>query len=190
MSFTRKTRRSRKQRAGGFFDFLSSGTSANTAALNLKAKRNYDLAHSKSRVANVLAKPGQVTYTNKAAIQERYEKAIQQLQSLEKPKETFTALQRLSNSLNTAIESDAAREAGAVVITIPFGVAQLAAKAIRVFLSIMIVIFIDLPLGFLSGSPAVNVAASVAPNTRFNSTQAVYQKARNFTGAKKGVENY
>lgn len=160
--------------------------------VNLKAKRNYNLAHSKSRVANILSAPGQVKYTNKEAIEARYQKAIQELQKIEKPQETVSALQTMSASLETALRSKAAKETGAIVITIPVGVAQLAFKAIRLFLSVLIVIFIDLPLGFLSGSPAVDLAAAVAPNRTFNTTAKAYQQARAFTGANTvaTVKNY
>lgn len=178
MSYTRKNR----QRGAGFFDFFTTKP-ANTNALNLRAERNYNLAHSKSRVSNVLARPGEFKYTNKNAIQARYEKAIQTLQQLEKPKESVSALRALSTSLETALESQRARETGAVIITIPIGVAQLAIKALRLFLSVLVVIFIDLPLGIMAGSPAINMAAGVAPNTRFNTTSAMYTKARGFTGA-------
>lgn len=186
MSSTRK----RKQSGAGFFDFFTTKTN-NTTVSNLKSKRNYNLAHSKSRVSNILANPGQFKYTNKEAIQAKYEKAFQELERVEKPKETVSALQTISTSLQTAIQSQAARETGAVVITIPVGIAQLAVKALRLFLSVLVIIFVDLPLGVMSGSPAVNVAAAVAPNRRFNTTGAVYRKAKMLTGATKtNVMNY
>jgi hypothetical protein len=186
MPYTRK----QKQRGAGFFDFFTSKTN-NTSMTNLKSKRNYNVAHSKSRVSNVLASPGQFKYTNKEAIQARYEKAFQQLQRVEKPKETFSALQTISASLDSAIQSQAARETGAVVITIPVGVAQLVLKALRLFISVLVIVFIDLPLGVMSGSPAVNVAAAVAPNTRFNTTANAYRRAKLLTGATKlNVVNY
>lgn len=169
----------KNQKGGSFFG----SKPKNTRTANLKARQTYNLAHSKSRVANYLKTPGSFQYTNKQAIEERYEKALADIQSMDKPKETFSALQQLSASLDRAITSQAARETGAVVITVPVGIAQLALKALRLFLSFLIVVFIDLPLGFLSGSPAVNLAAAVAPNTKFNTTAAMYQRARQFTGA-------
>lgn len=178
MSYTRKNR----QRGAGFFDFFRTKT-VNSNSLNLKAQRNYNLAHSKSRMTNILKTPGQFTYTNKEAIQSKYKKAIQELQQVEKPQETVSALQTLSTSLETALKSQRARETGAVVITIPIGMAQLAIKALRLFLSALVIIFVDLPLGIMAGSPAVNMAAGVAPNTRFNTTASMYRKARGFTGA-------
>ena len=180
----------RKHRKGGALFSFGSKQQSNPMS-NLKAKRNYNLAHSKSRVANILSTPGQFKYTNKATIQARYEKAIQELQKIEKPQETVSALQSISVSLDSALHSQQARETGAVVITIPVGVAQLILKAIRLFISALVVIFVDLPLGFMSGSMAINLAASVAPNTRFNTTANVYERARGFTGASKtGVVNY
>ncbi len=167
---------------GSLFSFGSKPSSTSMVA-NLKSKRNYNLAHSKSKVANILSKPGQVIYTNKQAIDAKYQQALQQLSQIEKPKDTVSALQILSSKIDSALQSQRARETGAVVITIPVGLAQLAAKAIRLFLSVLIVVFVDLPLGFLSGSPAVNVAAAVAPNRRFNTTAKAYQQARKFTGA-------
>lgn len=178
MSYTRKNR----QRGAGFFDFFTTKT-VNSNAVNLKAQRDYNLAHSKSRVTNILKNPGEVTYTNKETIQSKYEKAIQELQRLEKPKETYSALQTISTSLEKALQSQGARETGAVVITIPIGVAQLVIKALRLFLSALVVIFVDLPLGIMAGSPAINMAVGVAPNTRFNTTTSMYRKARGLTGA-------
>jgi hypothetical protein len=185
--YTRKNRR-----GGGLFNFFSGKPTANSAVSNLKAKRNYNLAHSKSRVANVLATPGKFSYTNKQAIEERYQKAVNELKKLERPQETVSALQQLSGSLDRALSSSAARETGAVVITIPVGVAQLAFKALRLFISALILVFIDLPLGFMSGSMAVNLAAGVAPNRGFNTTRSAYAQARKLTGANQtpAVKNF
>lgn len=182
--------KTRKQR-GGSLSFWKSKPTAPSPS-NLRARRNYNLAHSKSRVANILATPGSVRYTNKEAIEAKYQQALAELKTIEKPKETVGALQQLSVSLDRAISSQAARETGAVVITIPVGIAQLAVKALRLFVAFLVVVFIDLPLGFMSGSPAVNVAAGVAPNTSFNTTRAAYGKARQFTGANVPitVQNY
>jgi hypothetical protein len=180
--YTRKN-----QKAGSLFGKKPANTSA------LKARRNYNLAHSRSRVGNVLRTPGSLQYTNKQAIEERYQNALTAIKSMDKPKETVSALQQLSASLDRAISSPVARETGAVVITIPVGVAQLAFKALRLFVSLLVVVFVDLPLGFLSGSPAVNLAASIAPNKTFNTTVSAYQKARQFTGANTQgpiVQNY
>lgn len=178
----------RRVRKGGSFFQKKTGPSLS----NLQAKRNYNLAHSKSRVANILGTPGQFSYTNKAAIQERYAKAIEQLKLVEKPKETASALESVSESLGSALKSQAARETGAVVITIPVGIAQLLFKALRLFLSVFVILF-DIGAGIMSGSPTVNLAAAVAPNARFNTTKSIYGKARQLTGAngvRSGVVNY
>lgn len=182
MNFTRKSRR-----GGSLF-----GRKTTPSVSQLEARRNFNVAHSKSRVANVLSRPGQLSYTNKEAIRARYETAIQQLKSIERPSETAGALKQVSDSLGSALKSQTVRETGAVVITIPVGVAQLAFKALRLFLSIFVLLF-DLGAGFISGSPTVNLAAAVAPNSRFNTTLSAYQKARTFTGAKPvvtTVKNY
>ena len=181
MSYTRK------RKGGSFF-----GRKPPTAIPSLTAKRNYNLAHSKSRVANVLAQPGRVSYTNKEAIQAKYEKVIAELQKIEKPQETASALQRLSASLDSAIHSSAAKETGAVVITIPVGVAQLAFKALRLFLSVFVILF-DLGFSLMIGNPTINLAAAVAPNSKFNTTKAAYRRARLLTGANvpaSVVQNY
>lgn len=184
-----KTRKN--HRGGSRFRLFSETKVPQTTSLSmLKAKRNYNIAHSKSRVGNYLSRPGQVNYKEKAAIQANYQEAIAKLQSIEKPKESVGALRLLSDSLQAGLGSARAKETGAVVITIPVGIAQLAIKVIRILLSVLVVIFIDLPLGVMAGSPAIDVAVAVAPNSTFNTTQSIYQKAREFTGADKSVKNY
>ena len=126
MAYTRKAKK-----GGGIFNLLTGKpkTPAGPTESNLKAKRNMNLAKSKSKVANVLGTPGQFKYTNKERIESEYQKAIAELKKIEKPKETASALQTLATKLREAAESDTARKAGAVTITIPVGVAQLAWKA-------------------------------------------------------------
>lgn len=176
----------RKRKGGALF-----GRKPPSAMPSMMARRNYNLAHSKSRVANVLAKPGSVTYTNKEAIRAKYDAAIEELKKIEKPSETASALRAVSDSLGSALTSQRARETGAVVITIPVGVAQLAFKALRLILSVFVILF-DLGYGLMIGNPTVNLAAAVAPNTRFNTTKAAYRQARLLTGANvpTGVQNY
>lgn len=186
MSYTRKNRR-----GGGFFNFLR-GTKATTPAVtpslsNLKAKRNYNLAHSKSRMANILSKPGQVVYTNKQRIRDEYEKAVDTLRKIEKPQETATALQQLAAQLKKAIQSPEAKETGAVVITLPVGVAQLAFKALLLFVSALVLVFWDIPtMGMIP------LSAYIAPNAKFNTTRNAYREARKYTGAniQNAVVNY
>jgi len=145
---------------------------------NLKAKRNYNLAHSKSKVANILRKPGEVSYTNKERIESEYQKAIAELKKIEKPKETASALKTLAIKLKEAAESDAARQAGAVTITIPVGVAQLAWKGMWAFLAAIAFLFFDIP-----SMGSIPASASLVPNRNFNTTQKAYEWAKQKTGA-------
>lgn len=170
----------------------SLGTRQLPSLLTMKAKRNYNLAHSKSRVANLLSTPGDFKYTNKEAIKAKYERAIQELQTLDKPTETVSAVRLLQSKIDSALQSQMAKETGAVVITIPIGLAQVLAKALRLILSALLLIFVDLPSGFLSGSMTVNGAAAIAPNRTFNTTKKAYQHARQYTGANPNtrVANY
>jgi hypothetical protein len=179
MAYTRKNRKDR--RGGGIFNLLT-GKSKNAAATptasNLSAKRNYNLKHSKSRVANVLGTPGQFKYTNKERIESEYKKAIDELKKIEKPQETASALKSIAASIETALKSDSARTAGAVTITIPIGVAQLAYKAMMLFVAALAFVFWDIPT---MGS--VPLSAYVLPNRNFNTTKSAYESAKRFTGA-------
>ena len=175
----------RKSMRGGVFGFGSN--SKQTSTNTLKAKRNYNLKHSKSRVANVLGTPGQIRYTNKERIESEYQKAISELRKLDKPVESASALRTVTEKVKTALESQEAREAGAVVITIPIGVAQLFLKVARVMLSAFVFLFWDIPtMGSVPLSPYV------LPNKNFNTTKNVYNTMRKFTGAntRKNVVNY
>lgn len=180
MAYTRKN----KRRGGGIFNLLTGRSkkqaSMTPTASNLKAKRNYEMAHSKSKVANVLRKPGQLTYTNKERIESEYKKAIDELKKIEKPRETASALRSVATSMRQALESDTARTAGAITITIPVAVAQLAWKAMWIFVAALTFIFIDLPtMGQMPVSPYV------LPNRGFNTTESAYEGARRLTGANK-----
>ena len=89
---TRKNR-SRKQK-GGVWPFSSAPTPAQQAATQMKSaqeKAKYNMAHSKSRVANFLAKPvnqtnttaqnrHEFTYTNKDRIQSELKEKIQSIE--------------------------------------------------------------------------------------------------------------
>jgi hypothetical protein len=173
MVYTRKNRK-----GGGIFNTLT-GKSANTTAKesSLKAKRNYNLRHSKSRVANVLSVPGQVRHTNKERIEADYQKAVEKLRSIEKPAETAQAARGLVDKLKAALQSDEARMAGAVTITLPVGVAQLLIKGLLVFISALVFVFWDLPT--LSSIP---LSPFIFPNSKFNTTQSVFEEAKGFTG--------
>lgn len=173
MAYTRKNRK-----GGGMFNLLLGKPKSVNAAANLKAKRNYNLAHSKSRVANILGTPGEFKYTNKERIEESYQKAIAELKKIESPKETASALQTIVTKIKTALESPEARRSGAVAITIPVGVAQLAVKAFMIFIAAMALVFIDLP-----SFGTIPMSASLLPNTTFNTTKAAYNQAKKLTGA-------
>ena len=177
--YTRKNK-SRKQRGAGIFDFFTGSKTNNTSNTNaLQAKRNYNLAHSKSRVANVLRAPGTVSYTNKERIEKQYQQAIEKLKTLEQPAETASALQTIATKLQQALESQEARTAGAVTITIPIGVAQLAWKAMWIFLAAMAFLFIDIPT-----MGTMPLSTSLVPNRNFNTTQKAYGAAKRITGVK------
>lgn len=175
MAYTRKNRK-----GGGIFNLLT-GKSKNAttpSVSNLQAKRNYNLKHSKSRVANVLSAPGQVKYTNKERIESEYKKAIDELKKIEKPAETASALRSLASSLEAALKSNTAKTATAITITLPVGVAQLAYKAMLLFIAALAFVFIDLP-----SMGSIPVSAYIVPNKGFNTTQSAYESAKRFTGA-------
>ena len=193
MSYTRKNRRggsrlTSEQGGGGLFNFFTGRKAAPTVATpiisNLKAKRNYNLAHSKSRVANYLSKPGTVTYTNKERIRSEYQKAVDELRKIEKPTQTASALGSIAAQLKEGLKSPKARETGAVVITIPVGVAQLAYKAMMVFIAALVFVFWDIPT-----MGTIPMSAYLLPNAQFNTTRNAYGEARKYTGANKGNSN-
>ena len=174
--YTRKNRKDK--RGGGIFDFFTRSKPTNTSNTNaLQAKRNYNLAHSKSRVANVLRAPGNVKYTNKERIEIQYQQAIEKLKTLEQPAATASALKTIATKLETALQSQEARTAGAVTITIPVGVAQLAYKAFMVFLAVIAFITIDIPT-----MGTIPLSSSLFPNRNFNMTQKTYTAAKRITG--------
>jgi hypothetical protein len=170
----------KNKRGGGFFDLFSGSnpSATNTAMSNLKGKRNYNMKHSKSKVANFLAQPGAIKYTNKERIEESYQKAIGELKKIEQPKETASALKTIALKLKEASESDEARKTGAVVITIPVGIAQLAWKAMWMFLAAMAFLFVDMP-----SMGSIPVSAYLMPNRNFNTTRRAFNKAKNITGS-------
>jgi hypothetical protein len=180
-----KTRKN--TRGGGLLDVFT-GKKPNAPAVtasNLKAKRNYNLAHSKSKVANYLT--GNFKYTNKARIEDQYQKALAELKKIEKPAETQSALRTVAASLETALKTNTARKAGAITITIPIGVAQLAYKAMMVFLAAMAFLFVDLP-----SMGSVPLSPYLMPNKEFNTTREYYNAAKRATGVGKaaGVVDY
>ena len=144
----------------------------------LKAKRNYNLSHSKSRVSNVLGKPGSFAYTDKERISINYKKAIDTLKEIEDPKETIRTFQSVVTNMETLLKSEKAREDGAIVLTIPFGVAQALTKGIRVFLSALLFFVVDIP-----SMGSIPTSAYVFPDGYFDTTHKFYSKMRKLTGA-------
>lgn len=150
---------------------------------NLEAQKTAAVRKSKSRVANVLSQPGKVVYTNKARISANFDAKIQELMSqIEKPQESASAVKSIVSSVETALKSQAARQTGAVVITIPVFVAQLFVKAARVFLAVMVFFFGLVPEAFGSEGAISNLVGKALPNRTFNTTARVYNAAKKFTG--------
>jgi hypothetical protein len=177
----------RRKRGGGLFDFFSGKSKQNAIKQeisSLEAQRNAAVRKSKSRVANVLSKPGEVVYTNKNRIRQEFHQKIEDLMmQIEQPEQSKSALETLSSGLESALKSQRARETGAVVLTIPVGIAQLAVKALRIFLAIF-AFFLGLTPAMFGAEGAISeLVGLAAPNTRFNTTRAAYQRAREFTGA-------
>lgn len=177
----------RKKRGGGVFDFLS-GKSKNAnveqQVSSLEAQRNAAVRKSKSRVTNVLSRPGEVVYTNKNRIRKEFQEKIEALLSqIEQPEQSKSAIESLTSGIESALKGQRVRETGAVVLTIPVGVAQLAVKVLRVFLAIFL-LFIGAAPAFMGADGAVaQLVSMTAPNNKFNTTRAAYQRAREFTGA-------
>ena len=175
MAKTRKVRR-----GGGLFDFFSGSTPSPEESM-LKARRNQNLRRAKSKVANVLSTPGEVKYTNKERIQAQYAKALEELKKIEKPAETASALRQLVSSLQSALDNQTVRQAGAVTITLPVGIAQLVVKALMIFLFVITAIFIDIPM-MMAGD--VGTSTVFLPNSGFNLTRKAYNSAKKLTGVK------
>lgn len=172
-----------RKRGGGLFDMFSSKKNTKQQIANLEAQKLAAMRKSKSRVANIFTKPGEVTYTNKQRIDAEFGEKIKELLSqIEKPQETKAAVSSVVSSVENALLSESARKTGAVVITIPVGLAQLFVKAARVFLAMMFLIFVGLPAGVLGSNSAVSTAGLIAPNLQFNTTARAYNEAKKFTG--------
>lgn len=158
-----------------------------TAASTAKATRNYQMAHSKSRVANVLSKPGSVVYTNKERIEREYQDKVRRIsESFGVPldevrggleaaktmtqKETVSTLRTLENALEDAIVKNP--KAAVVTVTLTVGVAQLAFKALRVMIA-MFVFVMALPFAITNmfdGLPYL--LKEMLPDTSFNTTRS------------------
>jgi hypothetical protein len=177
----------RRKRGGGLFDFLS--RKPNQANImqqvsSLEAQRNAAVKKSKSRVANFLSKPGEVVYTNKNRIRQEFHQKIENLMmQIQQPEQSKSALETLSSGLESALKSQSARETGAIVLTIPIGVAQLAVKVLRIFLAVF-ALFIGMGSAFFGSEGAVSeLVGMAAPNTNFTTTRTAYNWARKKTGA-------
>lgn len=177
----------RKRRGGGIFDFLSvkpKQAEIQQQVSSLQAQRNAAIKKSKSRVANVLSKPGEVVYTNKNRIRQEFHQKIEDLMmEIEQPEQSKYAMETLTYGIENALKSQRARETGAVVLTIPVGIAQLVVKVLRIFLAIF-AFFIGMGSTFIGSEGAISeLVGMAAPNSKFNTTRAAYQRAREFTGA-------
>lgn len=178
----------RKQRGRGLLNMFSGKSKKQDAVqreLNsLEAQKQYALRHRQSRAANVLSKPGTVMYTNKERIEKEFAEKVKDIVSqIEQPEATVSALETVSAKLQSAIQSQAARETGAVVLTLPVGIAQLFLKAVRAFLAVLIFVFGLAPSMMGAESAVAEVTRLAAPNSKFNTTAAAYKAARKFTGA-------
>lgn len=159
---------------------------AKSAATTARGTRNYQMAHSKSRVANVLSKPGQVLRTNKERIEKEYQANLERISSsfgvsmeelsrgLEatksvSQKETVSTLHTLENAIEEAIAKNP--KAAVVTVTLTIGVAQLAFKALRIMIA-MFIFMMALPLvitNMFDGLPYL--LKELIPNSSFNTTR-------------------
>lgn len=188
------TRRTRRRRQGGAWFSSSSTNDAASAISNAKAKAAYNLAHSKSRVANIFAKPGQVVYTNKDRIRSELQQKIEQIadeygivsedfaeikRSAEgvSPKEAVSSLKSFAQMLNEKT-IEAAPTGAAVVLTLPVFAAQLLYKAIWIFIAIWI--FFASIGGILMGSDTSGLIKAALPNAKFNTTKSSFVWLRNY----------
>jgi len=183
----RVTRRNR--RGGGLFDAFQTPTMRNmglAAAAGVKSRGAYNLAHSKSRVANVLSQPGTVRYTNKERIQSEIDEKIDDIKeeygltdedlvkvtdwaATIKPKEAVNSMKTLSNQIRDAVNS-AAPTAAAVTITIPIALAQLAWKVLRIFIAIWLFL-LAIPGSMLGMANVSGPVAAVLPNANFQTSK-------------------
>lgn len=173
----------RKARGGGLFDFFtgskpSVGSNGLTNAQRTQLQINK--SKSQSKVSNYLGTPGKFKYTNKERIEQEFRAAIKEMGNL---KEARSAVQEVRDKLESALKSQTSRETGAVVITLPVGLAQIFIKALRVFLAFF-ALFIGLAATVMGQENAVaRIVSATLPNTSFNTTKKFYKGARTFTGA-------
>lgn len=160
------------------------------AAANARAKRNYALAHRKSRVANVLGTPGEFKYTNKERIEKEYQMRIERIaESFGVPldeikegmkdvktvtqKESVATMRTLEQRIEEAIKRNPT--AAVVTVTLSVGLAQLALKVLRIMVAFF-VFWLALPLAIFNmfdGLPYL--MKEMLPNTQFNTTRSWYE---------------
>lgn len=151
-------------------------TNAQRATLNVKKRK------SQSKVANYLKTPGEFKYTNKERIEKEFRLAVEELKE-ENPEEVKQSVLTIQEQIIAGLKSQVSRETGAVIITLPVGIAQILVKALRVFLA-----FFALFVGFAatlfgSENAIARIVSAALPNTQFNTTSNAYRHARKFTGA-------
>ena len=186
--------RKAKRRGGSWFSGSTPSSTAATAISNAKAKAAYNMAHSKSRVANILRKPGQVVYTNKERIQSELKDKIRSIASqyglseedLEEAakstegigvKDAVDSLKTFAKMLKEKTR-EAAPTGGAVVLTIPLAAAQLFYKAMWVFIAFFL-FWISIG-GILMGADTSGLVTAALPNAGFNTTQSGFRYIRNY----------
>jgi len=197
MPTTRKTRKQRKQVkvGGGWLPFTTQSQLARTAANNAKQRAAFNMARSKSKVANILTSPGEVIYTNKERIASELADKLKNISSqygvdlseLERdvnetkiaPNTVVDTLTNLTNQLKTQIQAGPTPGQKAFVITVPFAIGQFTFKVLRVALYVTLT-FLALLTTIGSGGMIIpstmNPFASIAPNGNFSSTKNFYNK--------------
>lgn len=171
----------RRRRGGGPLNWLRGKKNTNQQQIaSLETQARAAARKSQSRVANILAQPGEFKYTDKERIFYEYQDLMDKI---EKPQESVSAVATVIQSMETALKSPAARETGAVVITLPVFIVQLFIKAARVFLALMIFLFGIGPSLFGAENALAKAVYAAAPNVTFNTTEAAYKYARKVTGA-------
>lgn len=181
----RNTRRNRVARMATpplFMRFPNVKAATTTA----RASRNYQMAHSKSRVANVLSEPGSVSYTNKERIEREYKNNLERISasfgvSMEElsrgleaskdisQKEAISTLKSLEDSIDEAIRRNP--KAATITIAISVGSAQLIFKSMRVMIAAF-VFMLALPFSIthmFDGLPYL--MKEILPNSNFNTTR-------------------
>jgi hypothetical protein len=208
-------RRSRKQR-GGIFGFGGPSKAvqqAQAAALEAQSKAAYNMAHSKSRVANLglsMANKnngtfGNVRYTNKERIQSELDQKIEQIgaafgisheelmdgvaaSSSTNPAEVTSTVKELKARIEQQLAASGPT-AAAITLTIPVGLAQLALKAFRVWLAFVVFCIALMPVGLMGANVSKPVTA-ILPNMSFNTTKnsfsylkSYFERRRNSVGS-------